>query len=293
MRIVQEALTFDDVLLLPAHSTVLPKEVSLTTRLTREIELNVPLVSAAMDTVTEARLAIAMAQEGGIGIIHKNMSTDNQARQVLRVKKYESGVISDPIVTAPGTSIREVLELTRANRISGVPVVDGEDLVGIVTSRDLRFETQLDAPVSTIMTPRERLVTVLEGAGREEVLAKLHKHRIEKVLVVNDRFQLRGMITVKDIQKSTDYPNACKDEFGRLRAGAAVGTGAGTDERVEALVSAGVDVLVVDTAHGHSQGVLDRVRWIKHHFPSVQVIGGNIATAAAARDLVEAGADAV
>jgi len=293
MRIVQEALTFDDVLLLPAHSIVLPKEVSLTTRLTREIELNVPLVSAAMDTVTEARLAIAMAQEGGIGIIHKNMSIDNQARQVLRVKKYESGVISDPIVTAPGTSIREVLELTRANRISGVPVVDGEDLVGIVTSRDLRFETQLDAPVSTIMTPRERLVTVLEGADREEVLAKLHKHRIEKVLVVNDRFQLRGMITVKDIQKSTDYPNACKDEFGRLRAGAAVGTGGGTDERVEALVNAGVDVLVVDTAHGHSQGVLDRVRWIKHHFPSVQVIGGNIATAAAAWDLVEAGVDAV
>jgi len=293
MRIVQEALTFDDVLLLPAHSTVLPREVSLTTRLTQGIELNMPLISAAMDTVTEARLAIAMAQEGGVGIIHKNMSIDNQARQVWRVKKYESGVISDPIVTSPNTSIREVLELTRANRISGVPVVAGEDLVGIVTSRDLRFETKLDAPVSTIMTPRERLVTVLEGADREEVLAKLHKHRIEKVLVVNDRFQLRGMITVKDIQKSTDYPNACKDEFGRLRAGAAVGTGAGADERVEALVNAGVDVLVVDTAHGHSQGVLDRVRWIKHHFPSVQVIGGNIATAAAARDLVEAGADAV
>ncbi|TCO80713.1 inosine-5'-monophosphate dehydrogenase [Plasticicumulans lactativorans] len=293
LRIVQEALTFDDVLLLPAHSVVLPKDVELRTRLTRGIALNLPLVSAAMDTVTEGRLAIAMAQEGGIGIIHKNMTAEQQAAQVRRVKKFESGVINDPITVPPALSIREVLKLTRGNGISGVPVVDGEALVGIVTSRDLRFETNFDAPVSQIMTPKERLVTVREGASREEVVALLHRHRIEKVLVVNDRFQLRGMITVKDIQKSSDYPNACKDEHGRLRVGAAVGTGAGTEERVEALVGAGVDVVVVDTAHGHSQGVLDRVRWVKSHFPQVQVIGGNIATAAAAIALVEAGADAV
>ncbi len=293
MRIVQEALTFDDVLLLPAYSEVLPKEVSLETRLTREITLNIPLVSAAMDTVTESRLAIAMAQEGGIGIIHKNLSAEKQAQEVRRVKKFESGVINDPITVSPGLSIREVLELTRAHHISGVPVVDGEDLVGIVTSRDLRFENKLDAPVSSIMTPKQRLVTVQEGAEREEIVALLHKHRIEKLLVVNPQFQLRGMITVKDIQKSSDYPWACKDNLGRLRAGAAVGTGAGTEERVEALVAAGVDVIVVDTAHGHSRGVLERLRWIKKHFPDVQTIGGNIATAAAAQALVEAGADAV
>ena len=293
LRIVQEALTFDDVLLLPAHSTVLPKDVSLATRLTREITLNLPLVSAAMDTVTESRLAIAMAQEGGIGIVHKNMTAEQQAAAVRRVKKFEAGVISDPITVSPRLSIREVLAITRANGISGVPVVDGEDLVGIVTSRDLRFETNFDAPVSRIMTPKERLVTVREGASREEVIALLHRHRIEKVLVVNDRFQLRGMITVKDIQKSSDFPNACKDSRGRLRVGAAVGTGAGTDERVTALVGAGVDVIVVDTAHGHSQGVLERVRWVKSQFPDVQVIGGNIATADAAIALAEAGADAV
>lgn len=293
MRIVQEALTFDDVLLLPAYSAVLPKDVSLGTRLTRAITLNIPLVAAAMDTVTESSLAIALAQEGGIGIIHKNMSAAQQAAEVRRVKKFESGVISDPIVVSPHLSIREVLELTQANRISGVPVVDGENLVGIVTSRDLRFETNLDAPVSSIMTPKERLVTVPEGADREEIVALLHKHRIEKVLVINDYFQLRGMITVKDIQKSSDYPRACKDELGRLRVGAAVGTGSGTEERVESLVTAGVDVIVVDTAHGHSRGVLERVRWIKDHFPQLQLIGGNIATAAAALDLVEAGVDAV
>jgi IMP dehydrogenase len=293
MRIVQEALTFDDVLLLPAHSTVLPKDVDLTTRLTRGISLNIPLVSAAMDTVTEARLAIAMAQEGGIGIIHKNMSFEAQAQQVRLVKKYESGVITDPVTVSPDTSIREVLAITRAHNISGVPVVDGADLVGIVTSRDLRFETRMDAPVSEIMTPKERLVTVREGAEKEEVQHLLHKHRIEKVLVINDKFHLRGMITVKDIQKSTDYPLACKDERGRLRAGAAVGVGAGTDERVAALVEAGVDVVVVDTAHGHSQGVLDRVAWIKKHYPDLQVIGGNIATAEAAEALVKAGADGV
>ena len=293
MRIVQEALTFDDVLLLPAYSEVLPRDVSLKTQLTRAISLNIPLVSAAMDTVTESRLAISLAQEGGIGIIHKNMSIEKQAHEVRRVKKYETGVINDPIVTGPSTSIREILALTRAHHISGVPVVDGEILTGIVTSRDLRFEHNLDAPVSAVMTPKERLVTVREGASREEVVALLHRYRIEKVLVVNDRFQLRGMITVKDIQKSSDFPLACKDEWGRLRAGAAVGTGGDTEERIAALVSAGVDVLVVDTAHGHSRNVLDRVRWIKERFPQMQVIGGNIATAAAARDLVEAGVDAV
>ncbi len=293
MRIVQEALTFDDVLLLPAYSAVLPKEVSLKTQLTRAITLNIPLVSAAMDTVTESQLAIALAQEGGIGIIHKNMPVEKQAQEVRRVKKYESGVINDPIVTAPTTSIREVVALTRAHHISGVPVVDGENLVGIVTSRDLRFEHNMDAPVSAIMTPKERLVTVREGASREEIVTLLHKHRIEKLLMVNDRFQLRGMVTVKDIQKSSDFPIACKDEWGRLRAGAAVGTGGDTDDRVSALVNAGVDVIVVDTAHGHSLNVLNRVRWVKERFPAVQVIGGNIATAAAARDLIEAGADAV
>ncbi len=293
MRIVQEALTFDDVLLVPAHSTVLPKEVNLTTRLTRGITLNLPLVSAAMDTVTEARLAIAMAQEGGIGIIHKNMTAEQQATEVRKVKKFESGVIKDPITVGPDTSIRDVLDLTRAYGISGVPVVDASGLVGIVTHRDLRFETRYDAPVSSIMTPKQKLVTVKEGADKEEVKRVLHEHRIEKVLVVDDAFRLKGMITVKDIQKATDKPNACKDEQGRLRVGAAVGVGAGTDERIAALVEAGVDVIVVDTAHGHSQGVLDRVRWAKQNFPQLQVIGGNIATGAAALALVEAGADGV
>jgi IMP dehydrogenase len=293
MRIAQEALTFDDVLLLPAHSIVLPRDVSLHTQLTREIGLRIPLLSAAMDTVTESSLAIALAQEGGIGIIHKNLSVEGQAVEVQRVKKFESGVIKDPITVSPATSIREVIELTRANNISGVPVVDGDDLVGIVTSRDRRFETNLDLPVTNVMTPKERLVTVSEGADKEEVIALLHKHRIERVLVVNDVFKLCGMITVKDIQKSTDYPNACKDEQGRLRVGAAVGTGGDTEVRIAALVAAGADVIIVDTAHGHSQGVIDRVRWVKQHYPDIQVIGGNIATAAAARALVEAGADAV
>ncbi len=293
VRIIEEGLTFDDVLLVPAHSSVLPRDVSLKTNLTRDIELNIPLVSAAMDTVTEARLAITLAQEGGIGVVHKNMTVREQAHHVRMVKKYESGVIKEPITVPPTTTIRELIEITREHDISGVPVVDGEDLVGIVTSRDLRFVTERDATVSTIMTPREKLVTVREGADRDEVLTLLHRHRIEKILVVNDDYHLRGMITVKDIQKSTDFPNACKDAQGRLRVAAAVGTGAETEERVEALVEAGVDMIVVDTAHGHSQGVLDRVRWIKSHHPEVQVTGGNIATADAARDLVEAGVDAV
>jgi IMP dehydrogenase len=293
MQIIQEALTFDDVLLVPAHSTVLPREVEIKTQLTRTIALNIPLVSAAMDTVTEARLAIAMAQEGGIGIIHKNMTVEQQAREVRSVKKYESGVIKDPITVSPDTSIRDVIKLTRAKNISGVPVVNGDELVGIVTSRDLRFETRFDEPVTKVMTPKERLVTVKENAGQEEAIALLHKHRIEKILVVNDSFHLRGMITVKDIQKAKDYPQACKDEQERLRVGAAVGTGFGTEERVDALIAAGVDVIIVDTAHGHSQGVLDKIRWIKRYYAGVQVIGGNIATAAAALALVEAGADGV
>ena len=293
MQIVQEALTFDDVLLLPAHSTVLPRDVSLETQLTREITMKIPLLSAAMDTVTESRLAITLAQEGGIGIIHKNLTAEQQAAEVQRVKKFESGVIKDPITVPPTATIREVTELTRVNNISGVPVVDGEDLVGIVTSRDRRFESNLDKPVSSVMTPKDRLVTVQEGASKEEVITLLHQHRIERVLVINGNFKLRGMITVKDIQKSTDFPNACKDEQGRLRVGAAVGTGGNTEERIEVLVHAGVDVMIVDTAHGHSQGVLDRVRWVKQHYPDMQVIGGNIATAAAARALAEAGADGV
>lgn len=293
MRILQEALTFDDVLLLPAHSTVMPAETDLQAQLTRTIRLNIPLISSAMDTVTEARLAIALAQEGGMGIIHKNMTIEQQADQVRMVKKHESGIIKDPITVGTNTTIREVMELTKANNISGVPVVDGDDLLGIVTSRDLRFETRLDEPVSDIMTPKERLVTVEEGASKKEIEQLLHKHRIEKVLVVNADFKLRGLITVKDIQKSTDHPNASKDELERLRVGAAVGVGHGTEQRVAALVAAGVDVLVVDTAHGHSQGVLDRISWVKKHYPDVQVIGGNIATASAALALVEAGADAV
>jgi IMP dehydrogenase len=289
----QEALTFDDVLLVPARSDVLPKDVSLATHLTRGISLNIPLVSAAMDTVTESRLAIAMALEGGIGIIHKNMLIDDQAAHVRAVKRYESGVIHDPFTVSPNLSIGEVLEITRQHNISGVPVVDGNNLVGIVTSRDLRFETRLDEKVSSIMTPKDRLVTVKEGAKKEEVLEKLHTHRIEKVLVVNDNFELRGLITVKDIQKATDYPNACRDSAESLRVGAAVGVGDGTEERVAALVAAGVDVVTVDTAHGHSRGVIERVGWIKKHYPDLQVIGGNIATGAAALALAEAGADAV
>jgi IMP dehydrogenase len=293
MRIVQEALTFDDVLLLPAHSTILPRDVSLSSRLTRGIDLQIPVLSAAMDTVTESRLAITLAQEGGLGIIHKNMTAAQQAAEVMRVKKFESGVIKAPITVTPDTTIREVLDLTAIHNISGLPVVEGEDLVGIVTSRDRRFETNLDKPVSSIMTPKDRLVTVREGAGKDEVIGLLHKHRIERVLVVNGNFELRGMITVKDIQKSTDFPNACKDDQGRLRAGAAVGTGGDSEQRIAALAEAGVDVIVVDTAHGHSQGVLDRVSWVKQHYPDMQVIGGNIATAAAARALADAGVDAV
>ena len=293
LRIAEDALTFDDVLLLPDYSNILPRDVSLKTQLTQSISLNIPLMAAAMDTVTEARLAIAMAQEGGIGIVHKNMTADEQAREIRKVKKFESGVIKDPITVSPMTTIRDVLALTRKKNISGVPVVDGEDLVGIVTSRDLRFDTGFDDPVRNIMTRKEKLVTVKEGASKEEIEGLLHKHRIEKVLVVNDDFKLRGLITVKDIQKATENPNACKDDQGQLRVGAAVGVGEGTDERVEGLVQAGVDVIVVDTAHGHSQGVLDRVQWVKKHFPDVQVIGGNIATAEAALALAKAGADAV
>ena len=293
LRIAQEALTFDDVLLLPAHSDVLPNEVSLKTRLTRNIELNVPLLSSAMDTVTEHRLAITMAQEGGIGILHKSMPVDDQARQVRAVKKYESGVVKDPITISPNATVRELINLTDAHNISGVPVVEGQQVVGIVTSRDTRFITDYDQSVADIMTGRDRLVTVQEGASADEVQTLLHKHRIEKILVINDAGELRGMITVKDIEKATRYPNACKDSQGRLRVGAAVGTGGGTEERVAALVEAGVDVIVVDTAHGHSQGVLNRVAWIKKHFPDVDVIGGNIATAEAAIALMEAGADGV
>jgi len=293
MRIVEKALTFDDVLLLPAHSQILPKEASLQTQLTRSIRLNIPLLSAAMDTVTEARLAIALAQEGGMGIIHKNLSIEEQAAEVRKVKKHESGIVKDPIVVTPDMTVRHVLELTQAHHISGVPVVEGEQVVGIVTGRDVRFETNLDQPVARIMTPKERLITVREGEQRERVIELLHKHRIEKILVINDAFQLRGMITVKDIQKAKEKPYACKDDYGHLRVGAAVGTRGDTGERVAALVAAGVDVLIVDTAHGHSQSVLDRVKQIKTQYPHVQVIGGNIATAAAALALVDAGADAV
>ncbi|KOR31140.1 inosine-5-monophosphate dehydrogenase [Achromatium sp. WMS2] len=293
MRIIQQAFTFDDVLLVPAYSQVLPKDTSLKTNLTCDISLEIPLVSAAMDTVTESKLAIALALEGGIGIIHKNMSIYQQAKEVLSVKKYESGVIHDPITVTADTSISEVIKITHAHKISGLPVTEHGRLVGIVTGRDLRFETRFNAPVSVAMTPKERLVTVHEGASRDEVVALLHKHRIEKVLVINDAFELRGLITVKDIQKAQDFPLACRDSQQRLRVGAAVGVGAGTDERVDALVKAGVDVLAVDTAHGHSQGVLNRIKWIKKHYPQIQVIGGNIATASAALALIEAGVDAV
>jgi len=293
MLVSQEALTFDDVLLTPRHSAVLPRDVGLSTRLTKKLTLNIPLLSAAMDTVTESRLAIALGQEGGLGIIHKNLSIERQAAEVSKVKKHESGVVTQPITITPDTTIREVVDLTAKLGISGLPVVEGPTLVGIVTQRDLRFETRLDQPVSSIMTPREKLVTVHERAPRSEAIEQLHKHRIEKVLVVNDAFELRGMITVKDIQKAQDFPNACKDSQGRLLSGAAVGTGADTDDRVAALVAAGVDVLIVDTAHGHSQGVLNRVARIKELHTEVQVIGGNIATAQAATDLVASGADGV
>jgi len=293
MRIAKEALTFDDVLLQPDYSDVLPREVDLSTRLTAGITLNIPLLSAAMDTVTEARLAISLAQEGGMGIIHRNMTPEMQAREVLKVKKFESGIVRDPITVSPDMTIREVIDLTKAMGISGVPVVEGKVTIGIVTGRDIRFETNLDAPVSTVMTPQERLVTVREGADDDEVLSLLHKHRIEKVLVVTDGFELRGMITAKDFQKASDYPIACKDDRGALRVGAAVGTGYDTDERVAALVGAGVDVIVVDSAHGFSKGVIDRVRRVKQQFPDLQVIGGNIVTAEAAIALIEAGADGV
>ena len=293
MRVLQKALTFDDVLLVPAHSTVLPRDVSLTTHLTRNITLNVPLVSAAMDTVTEARLAIAMAQEGGIGIVHKNMPAKAQASEVAKVKRFESGVVKDPITISQDMTVRNVLNLIRQHRISGLPVVDASKVVGIVTNRDLRFENNLDQPVKNIMTPREKLVTVKEGVAIEDAMRLLHRHRLERVLVVNENFELRGLITVKDILKSSEHPNASKDELGRLRVGAAVGVGEGTEERVAFLIEAGVDVLIVDTAHGHSQGVLDRVRWIKRTYPDAQVIGGNIATAAAAKSLLDQGADGV
>ncbi len=293
MRLIDEALTFDDVSLVPDHSAILPKDVDLTTRITRELSLNIPLASAAMDTVTEARLAITMAQAGGVGVLHKNMSIERQAEQVRIVKKYEAGVIKDPVTVGPGTTIREVLELTRRHNISGVPVVDGHELVGIVTSRDMRFEKKLDDPVKNIMTRKDKLVTVEEGASQDEVLELLHRHRIEKVLVVNKEFELKGLVTVKDIQKSRDFPNAAKDDAEQLLAAAAVGTGGDTEDRIAALVEAGVDIIVVDTAHGHSQGVLDRIAWVKKHHSQVQVIGGNVSTSAGALALVEAGADAV
>jgi IMP dehydrogenase len=293
MRVIQKALTFDDVLLLPAHSAVMPRDVSLQTQLTRRIRLNMPLVSAAMDTVTEGRLAIALAQEGGIGIVHKNLSPRAQAAEVSKVKRYEAGVIKEPITIPPTLTVRDVLALTRLHRISGLPVVDGKKVVGIVTNRDLRFETNLDQLVTAIMTPRERLVFVREGSSPEEGKALMHKHRVERVLVVNDDFELRGLITVKDILKSTEHPFACKDEAGRLLVGAAIGVGEGTEERAALLVEAGVDVLVVDTAHGHSQGVLNRVNWVKKNFPQIEVIGGNIATGDAARALLDMGADGV
>lgn len=293
MENIKQALTFDDVLLTPAKSAVLPRDVSLSTQLTQQIRLGIPLLSAAMDTVTESRMAICLAQEGGLSIIHKNMSPELQARNVEKVKKFESGVINDPIKVSPDTSIGEVLAITRKHRISGVPVVDGANLVGIVTSRDLRFETRLDEPVSKAMTQKDKLVTVKEGASKEEIQSLLHEHRIEKVLVIDDNFHLKGLVTVKDIQKSSDHPNACKDENGRLRVGAAVGTGADTEQRAALLAAAGADVIVVDTAHGHSRGVLETVSRIKKAYPQVQIIGGNIATASAALDLAKAGADAV
>ncbi len=293
MRLLGKALTFDDVLLVPAFSTVLPRDTSLATKLSRNITLNLPLVSAAMDTVTEARLAIAIAQEGGIGIVHKNLTPKQQAAEVARVKRYESGVLRDPITISPGVPVRDVLALSKQHGISGFPVIEDGRVVGIVTNRDLRFETRLDVPVREIMTPREKLVVVKEGASLDEGKTLMHRHKLERVLVVNDDFELRGLMTVKDITKQTSFPNAARDKHGKLRVGAAVGVGDGTEERVELLVKAGVDVLVVDTAHGHSQGVIERVRWVKRQYPQVEVVGGNIATGAAALALCEAGADAV
>jgi len=293
MRLIQKALTFDDVLLVPAYSSVLPRDANLATQLTRNISLNTPLVSAAMDTVTEGRLAIAMASEGGIGIVHKNLSPAEQAREVAKVKRYESGVLRDPITIGPTVTVRQVMQLSREHGFSGFPVLEGKTVVGIITNRDLRFEEDLDAPVKSKMTPRERLITVKEGASLEEAKRLMSKHRLERVLVVNDAFELRGLITVKDILKATEHPNACKDSEGKLRVGAAVGVGPDNDERVELLVRAGVDVIVVDTAHGHSQGVLDRVKWVKKNYPQVQVIGGNIATGDAAKALADHGADGV
>ncbi|CCD28781.1 Inosine-5'-monophosphate dehydrogenase (IMP dehydrogenase) (IMPDH) (IMPD) [Candidatus Glomeribacter gigasporarum BEG34] len=293
MRLMQKALTFDDVLLVPAFSAILPHQVCLKTRLTRRISLNMPLISAPMDTVTESRLAIAMAQQGGIGIIHKNVSAEQQAKEVVKVKRFESGIVRDPITVPPDLKVLDVMALSRKHGISGFPVVEGEQLVGIATNRDLRFETRLNEPVRAIMTPRERLITVPEGAPLAQAKALMHRHRLERVLVVNDAFELRGLITVKDILKATEHPDACKDEHGKLRVGAAVGTGPDNDARIELLAQAGVDALVVDTAHGHSQGVLERVRWIKERFAHIDVIGGNIATAEAARALVEQGADGV
>ncbi|MDQ2780380.1 MAG: IMP dehydrogenase [Pseudomonadota bacterium] len=293
MRLLGKALTFDDVLLVPALSQVLPRDTSLSTRLSRNISLNLPLVSAAMDTVTEARLAIAMAQEGGIGIVHKNLTPKQQAAEVARVKRYESGVLRDPITVIPSTTVREVRALSKQHGISGFPVLDGKTVVGIVTNRDLRFETRLDAPVREIMTPRDKLVFVNEGASLEEGKALMHRHKLERVLVVSEAFELRGLMTVKDITKQTDFPSAARDRHGKLRVGAAVGVGDGTEERIELLAKAGVDVLVVDTAHGHSHGVIDRVRWVKRNYPQIDVIGGNIATGEAALALAEAGADAV
>ena len=293
MRVIQKALTFDDVLLLPAHSRVLPREVSLKTRLTRKLELNIPLVSAAMDTVTEARLAIAIAQEGGVGIVHKSLEPRAQAAEVAKVKRFESGVLRDPMTVSPEMSVREVIALQKQHKISGFPVVKGGRVVGIVTNRDLRFETRLEQPVKNIMTPQKRLVTVREGASREAAMHLMHEHRLERVLVVDEGWQLKGLVTVKDILKETEHPNACKDRHGKLRVGAAVGVGEGTEERVAALVEAGADVLVVDTAHGHAQGVLDRVRWIKRKYPDMQVIGGNVGTGEGARALVDHGADGV
>ena len=293
MRLIQKALTFDDVLLVPAYSSVLPRDASLESKLTRDISLNTPLVSAAMDTVTEGRLAIAMASEGGIGIVHKNLSPAEQAREVAKVKRYESGVLRDPITVGPDATLRQVIQLSREHGFSGFPVLTGKEVVGIITNRDLRFEEDLDAPVKTKMTPRERLITVKEGCTLDEAKRLMSHHRLERVLVVNDKFELRGLITVKDILKATEHPNACKDSEGKLRVGAAVGVGPDNDERIELLVRAGVDVIVVDTAHGHSQGVLDRVKWVKMNYPQVQVIGGNIATGDAAKALADHGADGV
>jgi IMP dehydrogenase len=294
MRVIQKALTFDDVLLLPAHSRILPRDANLRTRLTRKLELNIPIVSAAMDTVTEARLAIAIAQEGGIGIVHKNLTTREQAAEVAKVKRFESGVLRDPMTIPPEMTVRQVMELQRTHRISGFPVVkNGGKVVGIVTNRDLRFETNLDQPVKNIMTPQKKLITVREGSSREDAIKLMHQHRLERVLMVDEEFHLKGLVTVKDILKETEHPNACKDAQGKLRVGAAVGVGEGTDERVAALVEAGADVLVVDTAHGHAQGVLDRVQWVKTRYPDVQVIGGNVGTGDGARALVEHGADGV